>query len=126
MTAKTGIEVDGLNRLVRQLRDLDPGLLDELKAVNARLAQDVERTARGLAPIDSGTLASSLRSSGTARSGIVRGGRRSVPYFGPIHFGWRKRNIRPNPFLYDALDRRRDDVYRQYLDAVQDVTGRVN
>lgn len=126
MTTKPAIEVDGLNRLIRQLRQLDPELLDELKAANRDLASDVESTARGLAPVRDGTLASSLRSSGTARSGIVRAGRKSVPYVGPIHFGWRDRNIMPNPFLYDALDRRRDEVFRQYLRTVERVTERVS
>ena len=37
-----------------------------------------------------------------------------MPYAGPMHFGWRARAIDPNPFLYDALDERRDEVVAAY------------
>ena len=62
------VQVIGLNRFVRQLKQLEPELLDELKGANKELAGRVESTARGLVPTRSGKLASSLRSSGTARS----------------------------------------------------------
>lgn len=120
------VQVIGLNRFVRQLKQLEPALLDELKGANKDLASSVEGTARGLVPTRSGQLSSSLRSSGTARSGIVRAGRARVPYAGPIHFGWASRNIAPNPFLWTALDRRRSEVEARYLAELERVSGKVS
>jgi hypothetical protein len=120
------VQVIGLNRFVRQLKQLEPELLDELKGANKELAGRVESTARGLVPTRSGKLASSLRSSGTARSGIVRAGKARVPYAGPIHFGWASRNIRPDPFLWTALDRRRSEVESRYLAELERVSRKVS
>ena len=120
------VEVIGLNRFVRQLKQLEPELLDELKSANKDLASLVEGTARGLVPMRSGNLAASLRSSGTARSGVVRAGKARVPYAGAIHFGWARRNIAPNPFLWTALDRRRGEVERRYLSELERVAAEVS
>lgn len=120
------VEVIGLNRFVRQLKQLEPELLDELKAANKDLASSVESEARGLVPTRSGNLASSLRSTGTARSGVVRAGKARVPYAGPIHFGWARRNIAPNPFLWTALDRRRGEVERRYGAELERIAGEVS
>jgi hypothetical protein len=35
-------------------------------------------------------------------------------YAGVIHFGWPRHNIEPQPFLYDALDKRFDEVTKLY------------
>ena len=35
-------------------------------------------------------------------------------YAGVIHFGWPRHNIEPQPFLYDALDKRSDEVIALY------------
>jgi hypothetical protein len=51
----------------------------------------------------------------------VRAGRTSVPYAGPIHFGWPAHNIEPTPFLYDALDQRRSEVIDLYEQRVGDL-----
>lgn len=123
---KPAIEVVGLNRLVRDLKALEPELVTRLKSVNADLAADVASSARSLVPRRSGRLESSIRSSGTNRSGIVRTGSRSVPYAGPIHFGWHRRNITPHPFLYDAMDARRAHVLTEYTRALEQLTREVS
>jgi len=120
------VEIVGLNRFVRQLKQLEPELLDELKGANKDLASAVESAARGLVPNRSGVLSSSLRSSGTARTGVVRAGKARVPYAGPIHFGWARRNIKPNPFLWNALDSRRDEVEARYLAELERVSSEVS
>lgn len=116
----TTITVDGLDDLRKALRQFADGAND-LKATHADAAKLVESTASMLVPRRSGTLAGSIRSSGTQRSGVVRSGGARVPYAGPIHFGWRARNIRPNPFLYGALDQRRDDVIARYERTMSDL-----
>jgi hypothetical protein len=100
---------------------MDDGTKKELKKVYVQSANIVYRNAMPRVPVRSGNLKSTMRVSASTRSGSVRaGGKRSAPYAGPIHFGWPNRPnlarswyggpIRPNPFLYSALDARRREV----------------
>jgi hypothetical protein len=93
----------------------------ELKRFHAEGAKLVETDASMRAPVLGGALRGSVRSSGTQRSGVVRAGKAGVPYAGPIHFGWRKRNISPQPFLYDALDGRREQVVQVFDKGIKDL-----
>lgn len=124
-TVQTTVDVDGLNRLVKQLRNLEPELWEELKEANRELGDEIAGDARGLARRRSGTMAATIRGGGTARTGLVRAGGARVPWTGPQHFGWAARSISPNPFLYDALDRRADEVRDRYLRKLDDVTERI-
>lgn len=118
--AAESVRVEGLNKLIRTLKKAGADdLLAELKLANQEAARDVENTARPEVPVRTGRLVGSLRSSGTQRAGIVRIGKASVPYAGPIHFGWPKRNIKPQPFLYEALDRRANEIQRLYYERVE-------
>ena len=51
---------------------------------------------------------------------------KSVPYAGVIHFGWPRHNIEPQPFLYDALDRRSDEVIKLYEDRITDLVHKLD
>ena len=114
------IKIEGAKQLQRALRQVDGGTAS-LKDAHLAGAKIVEREAVRLAPRRSGVLAGSLRSSGQARQGVVRAGRASVPYAGVIHFGWAKRNIAPQPYLYDAVDSRRQEVLDAYGKQVNEV-----
>jgi len=107
------IKIKGAKQLQRALRQVEGGTAN-LKDAHLAGAKIVEREAVRLAPKRSGALAGSLRSSGQARQGVVRAGRAAVPYAGVIHFGWTKRNIAPQPYLYDAVDSRRQEVLDAY------------
>ena len=123
MSSPVAVEVVGLSKVLRQMKQIDPDLVAQIKAANRDIADDVVTTARTLSPKETGTLAGSLRPGAPNRTGIVRAGSRKVPWAGPIHFGWRARNIKPNPFLYDAFDERRDDVEDRYLAAMLKIAG---
>lgn len=110
---KPSIKVDGAREIRRALRSVDGGV-EDLKATHAEAAQIVERRAAQLVPRRSGLLSSTVRSTGQASGGVVRAGLSRVPYAGPIHFGWPGHNISPQPFLYDALDDRRQQVIDAY------------
>ena len=98
---------------------------DDLSAANGRAAEIVERAAEDIVPVSSGRLRDSIRTARNARSSsVLAGGKSGVPYAGPIHFGWRARNIEPQPFLYDALDDRREEVYATYSDEVASIVRR--
>ena len=115
---KPAITVEGAKQLQRALRQVEGGTTD-LKAVHAEAAQIVAKQAELITPRRSGRLMESVRSAGQARQGIVRAGRAKVPYAGVIHFGWAKRNIAPQPFLYDALDLRQKEVIAKYENHVK-------
>lgn len=92
--------------------------MKDLTAINREVADKVVGEARGRAPVRSGRLRRSIKPKATQTRAAVRAGGGSgknlVLYAGPIHFGWFLRNIDPQPFLYDALDARKDEIVRRY------------
>lgn len=118
------IELEGGPELRRAMKRFDDRLGD-LTAVNLAAALTVEGQAEQLVPFVTGALFDSLRARATSRAGYVTaGGAAGVVYAGPIHFGWRRRNIEPQPFLYDALDERRGEILATYNAAVEDMVHR--
>ena len=98
--------------------------LKDFKAINRLIAENVANEARGRAPRDTGTLAGDVRAGATKTRAYVSVGRKRIRYAGPIHFGWPKRNIEPNPFLYEAMDSRADDVREVYAKRVDELAMR--
>tara|TARA_R100001530_G_C4214235_1_gene128283 strand:- start:2 stop:448 length:447 start_codon:yes stop_codon:yes gene_type:complete len=104
---------------------------DDLKEFHQDLADIVMARALTRVPHRSGKLKETIRASGTKTAGRVRAGFKRVPYAGPVHFGWATRPnlsqgwrggpIMPNPFLYEALDDRRDEVIQAYFDKVDEL-----
>ena len=131
MPVRPQIKLIGYRDVRRALRKMGDDAVSELKQVNKEAADLVAETARPNIPVRSGRLEATLRTTGTARGGVVRLGRKAVPYAGPIHFGWPNRPnrqkgwrggpIRPNPFLYEATDKRIPEVmalYSKYLESL--------
>jgi len=115
-------------RGARQLRDAmkEAGMsLDDLKPVHGRAAAVVAAAARSRAPVRSGRLAGSVRSSGTRRAGVVRAGRARIPYAGPIHWGWPRRHIAANTFLTDAAAATEPVWVEMYVHDVEQLLDRV-
>jgi len=117
---KAAVTVEGGPQLRKAFKRMD-ARLEDLKDVHAAAGEMVAGTARSLVPFDSGDLFDSIRTDRRAAGASVLGGRGRVPYAGVIHFGWPRRNIEPQPFLYDAVDQRREDVAAKYDDAVADL-----
>ena len=123
-----GIEVDA-KALRKSLRKADRTLLKEMRQANKDAAEVVARQAKIEVPRRSGRLAKSIGTLATQSRGQVRVGSASVPYAGPVHFGWPSRPnkakgwrggpIRPNPFIYTALDKRRGAVLEVYRGRVE-------
>ncbi len=105
-------------KLQKALKEVGPEMVAELKEGNKALGEIVGDRARQLVPVRSGALQKTIKAAKAAGGAKVNAGTPSltskVPYAGPIHFGWRARDIDPNPFLYDALDERRDEVVAAY------------
>lgn len=126
--AKAGdaVKIEGLSKLQKDLRKLSTDALDlnkqEFLSTNKKVAEIIIDESKKYIPVRSGALAQSVRNASTKKSAKIRAGSVAVPYAGPIHFGWPSRGIRPNPFLYDAIDRRRDEVRERYVDLIDALT----
>lgn len=92
------IEVEGARELRRTLRAAGDDLSD-LKDANQQAAEIAASAARVEAPRRSGRLAGDIRASGTKTAGIIRAGRKKLPYAGVIHYGWPARGIEAQPYL---------------------------
>ena len=124
------IKTQGMRELRRKISVLD-GNFDQLKELHEDVAKIVAFRASQLAPVQSGELRDTIRASGTKTAGRVRAGFKRVPYSGPVHFGWGTRPdaakgwrggpILPNPFLYDALDERHNEVFETYFKGVKKI-----
>lgn len=112
------IEIIGLKEAQKALRTLSKESRDKMKETHRKAGQIIVDAATPLVPLESGALLASIKSAPLQRQGRVRIGSASLPYAGPIHFGWPARNIKPNPFIYEVLDGRRAEVSRLYEDRI--------
>jgi hypothetical protein len=115
-------KVEGLNRLVRTLSRAGEDL-SELKAANAKAGEIVAGDAGSRVPRRSGRLAGTIRAARQTRRARVTVGRASVPYAGPIHWGWQARHIAPNPFVSwaaQATEPQWTEAYRRDVQAALD------
>tara|TARA_R110000803_G_scaffold199455_1_gene263533 strand:- start:2098 stop:2508 length:411 start_codon:yes stop_codon:yes gene_type:complete len=118
--ARNGIKVTNLREITKALKNVGTPN-EEIKKAGKESGELVAAEARGLVPVRSGALRESIRLGATARGKItiMAGNNRSsssgVPYANPIHWGWFKRNIRPQPFFVRALGYTRAEVYQNYL-----------
>ncbi len=119
------IEVTGARELRAAMKRMSADVSD-LRRVNLDAAQTVASEARSRAPRLSGALAGSVKAKATRTRGYVTAGGKLVPYAGPIHFGWPARNIRPQPFMYDALDARKSEVVGKYQDRIADLVQKLD
>lgn len=124
MDRSAGIKVEGAARLRRTLRQAGDDLGD-LKSAHAEAANIAAEASASLAPKRTGTLAQTIRGAGTKTAGVLRAGYASVPYAGPIHWGWPARNISPQPFLSDGATSSQGRWLPVYRDAVDDAVRKV-
>src|SRR5690349_23191455 len=89
----TGIHVEGLRAKVRA-REAAGADVEELKDVMGGIASAATEVITPLLPVKAGKLRGTARGNRAKGSAVVTIGRASVPYAGPIIYGWPKRNIR--------------------------------
>lgn len=98
------VQITGLREFVRGCKAVDATFPKQIRDINKECAEIVAVTARTLAPYRSGRLRGNIRAGATLTAGTVSVGSQSVPYAGPIHWGWPRHHIKPNPFLVKALE----------------------
>lgn len=109
-----GIKVKGFRDAVKALEAI--GVPREtIKQANNSAGEIVAREARTIVPVRTGRLRNSIRVNKALNKVTLQAGNNvRVPYANPIHWGWFKRNIKPQPFFTKALGITRDEVYRNY------------
>jgi len=100
---ETGFRVQGLTAVVRDLKAM--GLeVDDLKDAFSEIAKEGAEVAARFAPRKSGRLAGDIRGNRAQSKAVVTAGRASIPYAGPINYGWPARNITGSGFMQKASD----------------------
>jgi HK97 gp10 family phage protein len=119
------VEVTGAKELRKAMKHMGADLKDMTKA-NKAAAQPVYERSKDIVPRVSGVLGRSIRVSATRTRASILAGKGGVPYAGPIHYGWRRRNIEPQPFLTDALAEKRSEVVDIYGAFIGDLVKRLD
>lgn len=118
MAKRPLIQIEGARELRKQLRAAGDNL-EDLKAANQRAADIAASEARRRAPKLTGALAGDIRTSGTKTAGIIRAGRKKIPYAGPIHWGWPARGIEARPYITEGAQQTESiwvPIYEALLD----------
>ena len=120
MAVQPGVKVKNLREINKAL-DAIGVPKDAIKAAGKESGELVASEARSLAPVRTGALRNSIRVGATARGKITvlagnnRTSKSAVPYANPIHWGWFKKHIRPQPFFVTALGYTRSEIYDNYF-----------
>ena len=93
---------NALERVLKEVPRMQP------REVGAIILQ----AARNRAPVLTGKLRASGRADGMEVSF-------TAPYSAPIHWGWKARNIGPNPFLVKGTESTADAWVQAFTDALQ-------
>lgn len=109
------VRIRGIRKAIRALESAGADTQD-MKDLMHSMGMIVVSRARGLVPYKSGDLHATLRAGRGKTKAVVRAGRNSkaLPYGAVIHYGWPKRNIKPQPFLADALAQTRGQVLAEF------------
>ena len=120
MAVQPGVKVKNLREINKALAAI--GVPKEaVKDAGKESGELVAAEARSLVPVRTGNLRNSIRVGATARGKITvlagnnRTSKSAVPYANPIHWGWFKKHIRPQPFFVRALGYTRSEIYDNYF-----------
>jgi len=115
MSDVSGLKVKGLRQVIKGMREI--GVPDTAVKEAGTLAGNVVlEAARPLVPVRTGRLLSTLKVSKRLYNvQVLAGNNKSVPYANPIHWGWFRRGIKPQPFFSKALGYSRDKIYNTYF-----------
>lgn len=123
-----GVVVRGLTRHLAALDKAKGKELNrQLKMAYKEAAMPVVEEAKRHVPVDSGNLQKSIKSAPTRSGARVKAGTPArTPYAEAVHFGWPSRGIKPQPFIYDALDERIGEVLGAFEAAMKRLEEEVN
>lgn len=124
MTKPGGVEIEGMANLRRTVKAAG-GDLKDFTALNKRVATVVAYRGQSTAPVgppERGHIARTVRASGNRTAAIIRAGNNTTfPYANPIHWGWFRRGIKPNPWLSRAAQETESTWRRVYMDGINTI-----
>jgi len=124
VTSQPTVQVVGAKELRKTMKAAGDDLGD-LKAVHQAVGNMVVGVARGLAPVRTGALAGSIRTTKAAGGIALKAGSAGIPYAGPIHWGWPARGIKAQPFLSDAATSTEEAWIRFYEEEMDKILEKV-
>jgi hypothetical protein len=115
MSDVSGIKVKNFKQTLKALQEMGVPTT-EIKAANKEAGNTVLNAARPLVPVRTGRLLASLKvNSALNLVKVSAGNAKSVPYANPIHWGWYRRGIKPQPFFTTALKLSTAKIYESYF-----------
>jgi hypothetical protein len=113
------VKIENLNRILSALKKTGLDAQD-LKGATKKASALVLPIAIARTPVRKQKLQRTVKAS-TAKNivAIKAGTPKSVPYGAVIHWGWKKRNIEPNPWLLKIRDEYSNDVKNIYTEEIQ-------
>lgn len=129
------VRVEGAARLRRTLKQAGVDM-KQLRDANREAARSVLPMAIAGAPVGQpapahwnapppGRLKASLRVAATNRAGIIRAGRKSLPYAGVVHWGNPHRGTRAQPWIMRAAQNNEHVWMSVYMDHIDDVLNSI-
>lgn len=115
------MRVEGAAELRRTLKAAGDDLSD-LKEAHRQVGTFVLTSAAPRVPRRTGALSASGRPGVTQNGAVIR---YRKPYARPIHWGWPRRNIAPQPWAYSTAVETRPQWTQLYLAAVNKVLARI-
>jgi HK97 gp10 family phage protein len=115
-----GIKVKNMREINRVLKNVGVPA-SAIKDAGKKAAASVISEAKALVPVRSGKLRNTIRPGATARGKVTirAGNNTTVQYANPIHWGWYKRKIAPQPFFIKALGYTREEIYNTYFEQLE-------
>lgn len=114
----TRVRITGLGKTVRALSKAGADS-EDMKSLMHAIGNMVISHAGP--PVLSGRLAGDMRAGRGKTKAVIRVGRASVPYAGPIHYGWPARNIKAQPFYITALQSSQGKALQMLDDGLEDI-----
>lgn len=98
---RVGVRMTGVPPVVRALREIGVEV-EDLKDAFSEIARQGAVLASRYAPKRTGRLAADVRGNRSYSRAVIAAGRVSVPYAGPINYGWAAHGIEPSGFMQRA------------------------
>jgi len=119
------VQITNLNSVIRGLKKM--GLkTQDLDGATSKIRNLVLPPAISNAPVKTGKLRSTVRAGKFVNKVEVSAGNNTtVLYANPIHWGWKKRKIEPNPWLIDIRDQKADQVEEIFVAELQKILDKV-
>lgn len=95
------VRIDGLNAAIRALAAIGIDA-EDMKDSMSVIARFGAMRAAEFAPKRSGKLAGDIRGNRAKAKAVITSGRKSIPYAGPINYGWPKHNITAAGYMQKA------------------------